>query len=308
LRHALTWYGFENIIIEEEPPGEHFAEFQLGITEIPNGFVPDPIITVAAFAAPLRSRLSRMYNNLYDERCLFFDDSLLDEGVLSDDSGTRLTENGPKLSFGRVNTRAIEIPPPTVSAAMSRDHFAAAKNIDTWRLDFATLDDLPSDAVNHKAMAERARSVFHVDPVGKIPANLFEPQNFSKSSIVLSEDAAFDDVNATFGGGYDEIEETPFILSFTPLSSGKRTVKRIFIDEYSVREKSFRAISDFEPEVSSGTRERERSVVFEWDFAVISGVERSHSSAVEYKGADIWRDHRHFHVAWNKLSTYQEIH
>jgi P2-related tail formation protein len=42
LRNALSWYGFDDIIIEEEPPGEHFAEFQLGITEIPNGFVPDP--------------------------------------------------------------------------------------------------------------------------------------------------------------------------------------------------------------------------------------------------------------------------
>jgi hypothetical protein len=307
LRNALSWYGFDDIIIEEEPPGEHFAEFQLGITEIPNGFVPDPVINIAAFAAPLRSRLSRMYNNLYDERCLFFDDSLLDEGVLSDDSGTRLMENGPKLSFGRVNTRAIEIPPPIVSATTSRNHFAAAKNIDTWRLDFATLDDLPSDAINRKAMAERERTVFNVDPVGKIPANLFEPRSISKSSIVLSEDAAFDDVNATFAGGYDEIEETPFILSFTPLSSGKRTVRRIFIDEYSVREKSFQAVSDFEPSVQSGTRERERSIVFEWNFAVISDIERNHFAAVEYKGSDIWRDHRHFDVPWNEQNFYTRM-
>jgi P2-related tail formation protein len=37
LRNALSWYGFDNIIIEEEPPGEHFADFQIGIEEIPNG-------------------------------------------------------------------------------------------------------------------------------------------------------------------------------------------------------------------------------------------------------------------------------
>jgi hypothetical protein len=61
----------------------------------------------------------------------------------------------------------------------------------------------------------------------------------------LSEDAAFDDINTAFGGGYDEIEEDPFILSFTPLSSGKKTVRRIFIDEYSLREKSFYVVSDF---------------------------------------------------------------
>jgi hypothetical protein len=307
LRNALSWYGFDDIIIEEEPPGEHFAEFQLGITEIPNGFVPDPMISVSAFAAPLRSRLSRMYNKLYDERRLFFDDSRLDEGVLSDDSGIRLAENGPKLSFGRVNTRAIDIPPPVVSATASRDHFVAAKNIDTWRLDFATFDDLPSDGVNRKAMAERERTVSNADPIGEIPASLFEPRGFSKSSIVLSEDAAFDDINTAFGGGYDEIEETPCILSFTPLSSGKRTVKRIFIDEYSVREKNFHAVNDFEPNVSSGIRERERSVVFDYDFSVDSGTERSHFAAVEYKWANTWRDHRHFSVPWNKCSEYTPI-
>jgi hypothetical protein len=215
LRNALSWYGFNSIIIEEELPGEHFADFQIGIEEIPNGFVADPVINVAAFAAPLRSRLSRMYNKLYDERCLFFDDSLLDEGMLSDDSGIRLTENGPKLSFGRVNTRTIEIPPPVVLAAASREHFIEAKNIDTWRFDFATFDDLPSDAINRKAAIEREHSVLNVDPVGEIPKNLFKPLSFSKSSIILSEDAAFDDINTTFGGGYDEVEEEPFVWSFT---------------------------------------------------------------------------------------------
>jgi hypothetical protein len=123
----------------------------------------------------------------------------------------------------------------------------------------------------------------------------------------LSEDATFDDVNATFGGGYDEIEETPFILSFTPLSSGKRTVRRIFIDEYSLLEKGGQATNNFEPSVQSVTRERERSVVSEWDFAVISDIERNHFAAVGYKGADIWRDHRHFHIPRNKCSEYTPI-
>ncbi|MDR1235550.1 MAG: phage tail protein, partial [Holosporaceae bacterium] len=257
LRNALSWYGFDNIIIEEEPPGEHFAEFQIGIEEIPNGFVPDPIINVAAYAAPLRSRLSRMYNKLYDERCLFLDNSRLDEGVLSDDSGIRLTEDGPKLSFGRVNNRAIEMSLTVVSAAALRNHFAAAKNFDTWRLDFATFDDLPSDAINRKATAERERTVFNTNPLGKIPADLFEPRRFSKSSIVLSEDATFDDLNTAFSGGYDEIEETPFILSFSPLSGSKTTIRRILIDEYFLREKVFSAINEFEPNILNGIRERE---------------------------------------------------
>jgi hypothetical protein len=173
-------------------------------------------------------------------------------------------------------------------------------------LDFATFDDLPSDAINRKATIERERTVFNATPLGEIPANLFEPQKFSKASIVLSEDATFDDLNTTFGGDYDEVEEEPFILSFTPLSSGKRTVKRIFIDEYFRREKSFHAVSDFEPEVLSGIRERERSVVLEWNFNVSSGADRSHFAAAEYKGADTWRDHRHFSAPWNQQFFLRE--
>jgi hypothetical protein len=307
LRNALSWYGFDDIIIEEEIPGEHFSEFQIGLDEIPNNLAIDKLIEVAKFAAPLRSRLSRMYNKLYDERCFVLDDSLLDESLLSDDSGTRLTENGPKLSFGRINTRSIEMPTPIVSAAASRSHFIFAKNIDSWRLDFATFDDLPSDAINRRSTAERERTVFNVDPVGEIPENLFEPQNFSKASIILSEDAKFDDVNTTFGGGYDDVEAEPFILSFTPLSSGKRTVRRIFIDEYFLREKDFHAVSDFEPEALSGVRERERSMAFEWNFNVDSAIDRSHFTAVEYKGADTWRDHRHFFVPWDQQNFYTEM-
>jgi hypothetical protein len=307
LRNALSWYGFNDIIIEEEVPGEHFSEFQIGLKEIPNGFMPDQIIIVSSFAAPLRSRLSRMYNELYDDRCLIFDESFLDEGMWSDDSGTRLTEGGVKLSFGRENTRAVEIPAPVVSGSALREHFATARNLDGWRLDFSAFGDLPSDAINREASIERERTVLNVDPVGEIPSDLFRPLSFSKSSIVLSEDAVFDDINTTFAGGYDEVEEEPLILSVTAFSSIKRTVRRVFIDEYFLREKGFHAINDFEPEVESGGRERERSIALECDFTVTSGVERDHFGAVKYGGADTWRNHRHFDVAWNKLSTYQKI-
>jgi hypothetical protein len=47
--------------------------------------------------------------------------------------------------------------------------------------------------------------------------------------------------------------------------------------------------------------------VFEWNLAVSSGVERNHFAAVEYKGADMWRDHKHFGVPWNQISEYTPI-
>jgi hypothetical protein len=308
LRNALSWYGFEDITIEEEPPGEHFAEFQLGISEIPNGFVPDPVISVSTFAAPLRSRLSRMYNELYDERRFILDDSLLGEGLLSDDSGTRLTENGPKLSFGRINNRAVEMPTPIASAGVCRDHFLVAKNADTSKLDFACFDDLPSDAINWKAATERDRTVFNPDPVGEIPKNLFEPCHFSKASIILSEDAQLDDLNTCFCGGYDESDEIPFILSFSHLSQNKTTIKRIIIDERLLRERNFYAVNDFEPEISSGIRERERSLNLDYaDFESVSAFSRGHFATTQYNGADIWRDHRHFAVPWKDQNFYTLI-
>ena len=30
LRMALSWYGLTGVVIEEEEPGKHFAEFQIG--------------------------------------------------------------------------------------------------------------------------------------------------------------------------------------------------------------------------------------------------------------------------------------
>jgi hypothetical protein len=308
LRNALSWYVFGDIIVEEEPPGEHFAEFQLGIKEIPNGFVPDPVIDVAAYAAPLRSRLSRMYNKLYDERRLILDDSKLDEGLLSDDSGVRLREDGPKLSFGRVNLYAAEIPPPTVSASVLRDHFSVAKNDDVFRWDFGRLDDLPSDAINRGSLTEREHIVSNPDPLGEIPQKLLEPRRFSKAAFILSGDGKLDDLNTTFCGGYDESDEVPFVLSFSFLSMSRVTVTREIIDERFLREKSFGAVNEFEPEISAGMREYERSIALQYDgLAGAVSTEREHSRAVEYGGVETWRDHRHFAVPWNAQSTYTPI-
>jgi hypothetical protein len=308
LRNGLSWYGFNDIVIEEEIPGEHFAEFQIGFEKIPNDLVVDKIISIAQMAAPLRSRLSRMYNELYDERRFILDDSLLGEGLLSDDSGIRLREDGPKLSFSRVNNRAIEISLSIVSACASREHFIAAKNMDTWRLDFAHLDDAPSDAINWKAAIERERTVFNATSFGKIPAKLFEVHHFSKASIILSEDAELSDLNTSFCGGYDEIEEEPFILSFSHLSENKTRVKRIIIDERFLREKVFQAVNDLEHVMPNAIRERECLIAATYEnFTGVLGVERERFAAVEYKGADTWRDHRHFGVPWNRQCFFTEM-
>jgi hypothetical protein len=180
LKNALSWYDFHDITIEEEPPGEHFAEFQIGLDEIPNSFGVDSIISVAGLAAPLRSRLSRMYNSLYDVRRFMLDDSKFGD-FLSDHSGIRLQNDGPKLSFGRQNAYELQTPKILEKHIHKREHFADVKNVDTYKLDFANLDDAPMDAINRKAVTERNHTAFNSDSVGKIPTQLFEIHRYIQS-------------------------------------------------------------------------------------------------------------------------------
>lgn len=103
LRTALSWYGLYDIIIEEDGKGVHFSEFQVGLKGIPNNMDIKNIIQAAEKSKPLRSRLSRMYNDEYDVRQLVLDKSPFGY-CLSGCSGIRLETDGPLLSFGRKNT------------------------------------------------------------------------------------------------------------------------------------------------------------------------------------------------------------
>jgi hypothetical protein len=124
----------------------------------------------------------------------------------------------------------------------------------------------------------------------------------------LSEDSKLDDLNTNFCGGYDESDETPFILSFDFLSQSKVTTKRIIIDERFLREKNFAAINEFSPKISSGIRERKQTVTYKYDnCAGVAATGRECFAAVAYGGADRWHDHRHFSVPWNRQSFYTRM-
>lgn len=140
LRMAMSWYGFNDIKIEEEEPGRHFAEFQIGLKGIPNNLDISQMISAAQLAAPLRSRLSRMYNDLYDIRRFIPDYS--DWGdLLSDHSGNYLYEGSPKFSFGRVNTFDVEVGQSLWDYSALRMHYAFAENNDRKKLDWTIIDN-----------------------------------------------------------------------------------------------------------------------------------------------------------------------
>ncbi|GHT94041.1 hypothetical protein FACS1894122_10260 [Alphaproteobacteria bacterium] len=305
LRSALSWYGFTDVFIEEESPGTHFAEFQIGLNEVPNGFGVDAIVSVAELAAPLRSQLRRIYNSLYDVRRFVLDGSKFGD-FLSDDSGVRLCDDEPKLSFGRQNFDIARLPEVALEQYNLQEHFNAAKNIDTYRLDFANLDDAPIDAVNRGSVLVHVRYAWNTESFEIFPGELLRPNIFAKALVVLSE-SVFGDTNSCLSGGYEKIIEEPFVLSFNLLSENKNTIEKVLVEERFFREKASLlsiACDDF---VLTSVRNRNYIVAFDdYDTNVDGAFHRNHTEMVAYPGANIWHDHRHFGVPWN-AQNYTKI-
>lgn len=306
LKMAFSWYNFNNVIIEEEPSGTHFAEFQIGLNEIPNNLEVDTIIDVAKMASPVRSRLSRMYNSLYDVRRFILDDSKFGD-ILSDNSGIRLRKNDPKLSFGRKNHYCAKVNEISEKRCNIREHYNFAKNIDVFRLDFGRLDDVPIDAINHKGVSFPERYIWNTDTIGQRLENLLQASTKSKTLIVLSE-SMFGDINTCFSGGYEKLTEEPFVLSFSKLSQHKITVEQIPIDERFFREKLWSAISSFTHSASECGRKREYvAVCNDMPCVIHSTTERKIYCTAEYLGNNTWHEHAHFSVTWNQQKKHTRM-
>lgn len=306
LKMAFSWYDFNNVIIEEEHPGEHFAEFQVGIEEIPNTFEVNTIIDVAKMASPVRSRLSRMYNSLYDVRRFMLDDSKFGD-VLSDNSGIRLREDDPKLSFGRENHYSVQAPEISEQLFNKRSHHNYAKNIDVFRLDFGWLDNSPPDAINRKSMSFPEKYIWNTDRIGQRLENLLQVNTQAKALIVLSE-SRLEDINTCFSGSYKNVIEEPFVTSFSRLSQLKFKVEQVPIDKRFYREKLWSAKSSFTHSASTFRRKREYvAVCNNMPCVIYLAQTREIYQTAQYLGNNIWHEHRHFNVSWNKQMNHTRI-
>ena len=109
LQIALGWMGADDVFVEPEVPGVHFAEFQIDPGQVldDDRLIAD-LIAIAKLSAPARSRLSRIYHG-WDLRRFVQGESLLGDALLSDHSGVLWRDGQTKLSFGRVG--AFSLPP-----------------------------------------------------------------------------------------------------------------------------------------------------------------------------------------------------
>jgi len=189
---ALSWVGV-TATVEQEPPGVHFAEFQLD----PGRIVADDeiahFVALARLSAPARSHLSRIYHG-WDLRRFVLDASRLGEALLSDHSGVFWRDGVTKLSFGRV--RKFAQPPLAwaLGSAHGTTRVITARLIDRYLLDFALLGDpghTPNPEILHAHLYTVANLVGTPDPAGMRPE-----RRFCKAMVVPGDSTALGDINA----------------------------------------------------------------------------------------------------------------
>ena len=181
-------------LVEQEPPGVHFAEFQLDPGQVLDSDTAIAhLIAIARLSAPARSRLSRIYHG-YDLRRVVLDESRLGEALLSDHSGVFWRDGQTKLSFGRVRQWAS--PPASIVLTPTREavRFAVARLIDRYLIDFSALGDAGhtrNEEILHSHLFTLANALGVPDPVGVRPE-----RRFCRAMVVLSDSTPLGDSNA----------------------------------------------------------------------------------------------------------------
>jgi len=222
LSTALSWIGM-SASVEQEPPGVHFAEFQLDPGQVLDSDTAIAnLIAIARLSAPARSRLSRIYHG-HDLRRVVLDESRLGEALLSDHSGVFWRDGQTKLSFGRVRQWAN--PPIDIVLTPTREavRFAVARLIDRYLLDFSALGDAGhtrNEEILHSHLFTLANALGLPEAQSLLPE-----RRFSRAMVVLSDSTPLGDINANLPrfawqevgqsitlGGRDQLSDTPHRL------------------------------------------------------------------------------------------------
>lgn len=308
LKQALSWYGLTGIIIEEEGVGEKFANFQIGFDEIPDEVEINTVIEVAKLAAPLRSKLFRLYNKENDVRDFILDHSPWGD-ILSDYSGVRLTEDSPQLSFGRKVFATAEVGDYEANTSFENEHYNFAMVEDGFKLGFGILDETRLSEPVYPGHYHSDKVAENTDYIGStIPDNLIQPVTACRAMIVLSDaNTTLGDLQCCFAGSYEELNDIAFKLSFHQLS--------MFADNSRVVPIEVRKLSNYTADAEYGN-ELSAEIGLSENFAVFSAelspeIEASCESEfcgmAIYKGNSTWGDNVHYDIPWCDQNWYGKM-
>ena len=303
LRQALSWYGLTNIKIEEEEVGRHFSEFQVGFDEIPDGTLIDKIVETAKLAAPVRSRLTRMYNNDYDIRRFVLDGSGWGD-LLSDHSG--IYNGALKLSFGKKLRCDASFGNYNINKFNFAAKFSFAKIEDTFKLSFGVLDDTNFGQLTEHNIYRANKIAQNAEPIGNVPDYLIRLNTFSRAMIVLS-DSVLEDGQSCFSGSYENKNDSKFILGFSYLSETVIKPDNIMVDVRRFEDVIFDGTYNYETGTTNVTYAADSVYESELDSQVSKTDKVFHGIKGRYRGNNTWHDHRHFDVPWNQQSNYSKM-
>lgn len=300
MKIALKWTGLENVVIEEAGPGEHFAEFQLGLEGLPSNLSVEALVALADMAKPARSRFSRLYNSLYDKRRLVLDEN--DDGdYLSGDSGVEI--NGLQISLGREQAYTVsEGLRGETMASLLRDHVAGVTDRFVFRLDDNCLDDDKTERWDPGFVHGHAFMFAVQDALANTPNAIQDIHTcLAKSQMVLDDGFELDSVNTALGASTLQEVGSSFVLdSQDTLSNHVWKQERVEILERLWTD--HRATLDVHVSVEAETSTQRRHF---GATTASSAITRTHQTlrnlfTARYPGVIVWHDHRHMDRKWGE--------
>jgi len=233
LSTALAWIGM-SATLEQEPPGVHFASFQLD----PGRVLDDDteiahLISIARLSAPARARLSRIYHG-HDLRRVVLSESRLGQALLSDHSGVFWGDGLTKLSFGRSFTQAAQASGQALEPSREAVRYAVARLLDRTLLSFSALGDpghTPNGLFMHSHLRTLANALGVPDPIGMRPE-----RRFARAQVLLSDSTPLGDINANLPRFVWQEEGHPIALGAgDPLSATPHRLRRVEVLERLAR-------------------------------------------------------------------------
>lgn len=296
MKMALKWMGLEKVRIEEEPAGKHFAEFQLGLEELPSDFSIEAILALADMAKPARARLTRLYNSLYDRRHLVLDENIYGD-FLSGYSGIFLDDL--QISFGRQEIYEVQdalTSEPAHSAL--HHHVQNLLNHDIFRFGESYLDEEKTELLDPGFVHEHA---FNFEVVQGVSGESIRKTSscLAKSQLVLSDGFVLDSENTALSAFYVQETGRCFQLDYDTLSNHEWKQRYVEILERFVKKHTDTVVYDEIPVTQSfSVRERESIVCDSKLSAVCLKQRESLASEVTYTGVLLWHDHKHLERKW----------
>jgi hypothetical protein len=294
---AANWADLDQIDIYEEEPSSHFYEFQIGVKDRQFDFDIELLKNVINLAKPVRSRLSRVYNDIYDVRYFKLDGSGFGD-ILSDNSGVKLHDL--ELSFGRKSCGTVTYDDVFTNSGITRIHEIKSAADRIYRLDFVLLDESEPDinaiSIEYQKVWIYESNVYDVGNLVDISNHL----TFAKSAIVLSESAMLEELNTCFNPLEIAEKYATFMLGEDALSEhswGFET--RWILERFDSASAFYEDISDAEYVCTSPMMRRNFTKVVPSDNAVTSVATRGFDACAMYGINPYWSENRHPGVPWD---------